>query len=174
MVGDGSANNLYLPHHIPQLILQGMNSECPLCAIINTREANLFATDHWTVSLSSDQRYLGRAYVTLREHKENLRELSGDEWKDYIGIVKRLENACIKGLGATLFNWSCLMNNAYQRKPYNPHVHWHFRPRYENTVAINNITFEDPEFGHHYDRNQRRSVDSATFNEIIEKIKENL
>jgi len=123
------------------------------------------------IILAPDQGYLGRAYVTLRDHKSSLGELSEAEWQDYAVIVKRVENACKQGLGATLFNWSCLMNNAYQNKPYMPHVHWHFRPRYENPVIVNSVTFEDPEFGFHYDREQKHTVDKETFAMILEKIK---
>ena len=48
-----------------------------------------------------------------------------------------------------MFNWSCLMNNAYQVSPAKPQVHWHFRARYENTVNFAGQMFTDPNFGHH-------------------------
>jgi diadenosine tetraphosphate (Ap4A) HIT family hydrolase len=151
-----------------------MTPGCDTCTTINKQEANLLATEHWMLNVSFDQGYLGRTYVTLRDHKGGLGELSNAEWKDYEDIVRRLENACKKGLGATLFNWSCLMNNAYKQKPYQPHVHWHFRPRYEQLVTINSVKFEDPQFGHHYDRGQKRTVDDETFKMILEKIKAHL
>jgi diadenosine tetraphosphate (Ap4A) HIT family hydrolase len=151
-----------------------MTTDCPICAIVKTKRANLFTTEYWAVSLSPDQGYLGRTYVTLREHKGSLRELSSNEWEDYTEIVRSLENACLEGLGATLCNWTCLMNNAYQQKPYKPHVHWHLRPRYEKAVTINETTFEDPSFGYHYDREQRRTVDEATFNAILKRVREKL
>jgi diadenosine tetraphosphate (Ap4A) HIT family hydrolase len=148
--------------------------ECPICTIVQTQPANLLTTKHWIVSLSRDQGYLGRAYVTLREHKGSLHELSADEWKDYTDIVRGLEKATAEGLGATLCNWSCLMNNAYQQKPYNPHIHWHMRPRYDHAVTINRVIFEDPAFGYHYDREQRLTVDEATYSAILERIREKL
>lgn len=129
-------------------------------------------TDHWLVILTPDQGYLGRCYVTLRDHKVNLSELSQIEWGEYADIVNRIELACKKALGATLFNWSCLLNNAYQVKPYLPHVHWHFRPRYDSVKTIRDHTFQDPAFGFHYDRNQRQQVDQSLYDEISTKIKE--
>jgi diadenosine tetraphosphate (Ap4A) HIT family hydrolase len=145
-------------------------TNCGICQAV-AKEATLLTTDYWVVNLAPDQGYLGRAHVTLREHKANLSDLSDEEWVDYKNIVRRLETACSKGLGATLFNWSCLMNNAYQQKPYNAHVHWHFRPRYKSSITLNELIFEDPQFGFHYDREQRRTVDDETFRVIIEKVK---
>lgn len=148
-----------------------MHTECDICRANSEQLANLLKTKHWLVNLSYDQGYLGRAYVTLRRHKGTLSDLTQNEWLDYIDIVKRLEKACGEALGATLFNWACLMNNAYQHKPSFPHVHWHFRPRYEKPVTINNENFDDPHFGQHYSREYRRTVDEKTFNAIIDKIK---
>ena len=65
------------------------------------------------------------------------------------------------------------MNNSYQKKPYTPHVHWHFRPRYEQPVTINNVTFEDPEFGFHYDRDQHNEVDAKTLKLFLINSKRN-
>jgi diadenosine tetraphosphate (Ap4A) HIT family hydrolase len=70
--------------------------------------------------LAPDQGYLGRSYVTLRDHKGHLAALSWQEWGEYANIVLRLERACVKALNATLFNWSCLLNNAYQKTPHTP------------------------------------------------------
>lgn len=151
-----------------------MIDNCHICISNKDLEANLLNTDYWHVILSPDQGYLGRAYVTLRDHKEALSELSEADWRDYANIVKRLENAYKVGLRTTLSNWTCLMNNAYQEKPSFPHVHWHFRPRYEEAVTLNGITFKDPDFGFHYDRDQKQSVDNATFQIIIERVKATL
>ncbi len=151
-----------------------MNTDCDICVKNDGISTSLLSTDYWYVILSPNQGYLGRAYVTLRDHKGSLSELSDPEWKDFAGIVRRLERAYKKGLGATLTNWTSLMNNAYKTKPNVPHVHWHSLPRYEQAVTINNVTFDDSQFGHHYDRDQRQTVDESTFQEILEKIKINL
>lgn len=112
--------------------------------------------------------------MTLRDHKGTLSDLSDAEWQEYTRIVKRLENAYKVGLGAILSNWTCLMNNAYQEKPSLPHVHWHVRPRYEKSISLNGIEFNDPDFGFHYDRAQKQSVDNPTFQIIVARIKANL
>ena len=74
--------------------------------------------------------------------------LNGD---DFIPLVKALEKAIRKSLGATMFNWSCQMNHAYRESIPNPHVHWHVRPRYGRSVRVGGMVFRDAEFGHHYD-----------------------
>ena len=121
--------------------------------------------------LSPDQGYLGRSYVTLKNHKSNLSELSKNEWEEYSDIVKLLENACAKAFNAVMFNWSCLLNNAYQEVPAQPHVHWHFRPRYELLQHIASTTFNDPDFGHHYNRNQRDFIDDPTRELIVNQLR---
>lgn len=143
---------------------------CTICKALQF-PANLLTTDYWVVILANDQGYLGRCFVTLREHKAALSDLSHAEWEDFALIVKRLEQACHEVFGAEPFNWAAMMNNAYQTDPVDPHVHWHFRPRYKHPVEILGHTFSDPEFGNHYDRDQRDHVDTEVFEEIIRLLK---
>jgi diadenosine tetraphosphate (Ap4A) HIT family hydrolase len=93
------------------------------------------------------------------------------EWSDFVSIVKKLETLLKKALGASMFNWSCLLNDAYQNNPPNPHVHWHLRPRYNKKVRFNNHWFEDPDFAHHYSRDRKDEVEDIVAIKIINKIK---
>jgi diadenosine tetraphosphate (Ap4A) HIT family hydrolase len=152
-------------------IIQIMNLICELCTTIHSPETVLYEGLHWFVFLAPDQGYPGRCYVTLKRHKAHLHELSKDEWADYSDIVVRLETACQQALGSTLFNWSCLMNNAYQKKPCVPHVHWHFRPRYENPIKIGDKIFKDKDFGFHYDRQHKIVVSDVVYSEIFQRVR---
>lgn len=143
---------------------------CEICTHVNNKDDSLLITEHWAVALAPDQGYLGRCYVTLREHKASLSDLSDQEWAEYRDIVRRLERASYEAFGGTPFNWACMMNNAYQEADAQPHVHWHFRPRYSQPVTVNGIEFTDPQFGYHYDRDQRRKVDESTFREIFNRL----
>ena len=147
--------------------------ECDSCQKPNKDEL-IFETKFWNIIISSDQEYLGRCYIILKRHRGDLAELENSEWSDFIEIVKKLENALRKSFNATMFNWSCLMNNTYQNAPPNPHVHWHLRPRYDHKVEIFGLTFEDKEFGHHYDRINKREVSKDIKNKIVKQIKNNL
>ena len=42
------------------------------------------------------------------------------------------------------------MNNFYKEITPNPHLHIHVRPRFDNALIINNHTYIDTEFAHHY------------------------
>ena len=75
---------------------------------------------------------------------------------------------------ATTFNLTFMMNDAFQEKPYNPHVHWHLRARYDHDVEFEGITFKDPQFGKHYDRTYTQEISNKIRTKIIQKIKANI
>lgn len=145
--------------------------DCEVCNHLQNDTNQVAKSDWWVIALAPDQGYLGRCYVTLRDHKGSLAELSEDEWLDFGEVARRLEHSVTAAFGASPSNWACMMNNAYQETPARPHVHWHFRPRYNKPYALNDIIFDDPLYGHHYDRDQRKKVDTETFFLIREKLK---
>lgn len=148
-----------------------MNKQCEACHFLEHPTHQIIRTKYWNVETGSNHAYLGRAYVTLLAHKGSLSELSSAEWAEFEELVRRLETAYREAFGAGPFNWSCLMNNAYKERPYNPHVHWHLIPRYEKPVSIAGLTFTDEEFGHMFTPKKERIVDDRVVNEIVEKIK---
>lgn len=145
---------------------------CEICSL-DAPEEIITETDHWVITLNPNQGYLGRCYVRLKDHKSSLSELSQKEWADFQGIVTRLERAIRLGFDARVFNWACLMNDAFQKDPATPHVHWHLRPRYDKTVVFDNIEFHDPSFGHFYLRPHDQHVPQSTYTRIQQTIREN-
>ena len=141
------------------------------------KNAVIYETDYWKIILADDQSCLGRCVIDAKRHVGSLRDLTKEEWEDFEkNIVKKLEDLFMEVFGAEMFNWSCLMNNAYKphiEKPH-PHVHWHFRPRYRNPVELAGETFIDEKFGHHYERNDDKRVSQEIFDKITEKILKNL
>ena len=131
--------------------------DCLGCKSSEKDPAYITRTSHWKVFLHPEQTYLGRSVITLKRHCGSLSAVTKEEWVDFIRLVKKIESSYKKALGATLFNWSCLMNNAYQDTPPNPHVHWHLRPRYRKSVRLFGTVFEDIEFGHHYASGSEKS-----------------
>lgn len=148
-------------------------NECAICQLLPNKNP-ILSTQYWEVNIAPDQGYLGRCYVTLKQHKGDLAELTNEEWLDYARVVKNIESAITLAFGAKLFNWSCLMNNAFQIQPATPHIHWHLRPRYESSVEFENSRFDDPLFGYHYDREQVKKVPDEMLNSIKAAIKEKL
>ena len=134
----------------------------------------ILATDLWNIRLYEDQAYLGRCVISLNRDCTSLSEVTDDEFVEFHQIVKKLETALKKSFNATMFNWTCLMNNAYKKEPPKPWVHWHFRPRYNQQVEFENEIFEDPEFAQHYSRERKRIVSAKFLEKIASRIKENL
>lgn len=130
----------------------------------------LLETPLWRVELFSDQAHLGRSVVRLKRDCGSVAGITADEWVELHTLIKRLERAFTEAFGATMFNWTCLMNNAYKRTPPTPLVHWHFRPRYREPVCFAGERFEDPEFAHHYDRQRHKEVSESVLERIAERV----
>lgn len=128
-----------------------MNStmECEWCSYQETKWL-LYKSLHWSVYLADVQDYIGRCILVLNRHCGSLSELTNSEWMDLKTIIDRLEYVYKEVLGAQLCNWSCLLNDFYKLEEPNPHMHLHVRPRYKNPVEINNHSYIDAEYAHHY------------------------
>jgi diadenosine tetraphosphate (Ap4A) HIT family hydrolase len=137
---------------------------------------HIMETDHWKVTLSQEQSCLGRFFVILKRHAPSLQVLTAEELTDWQSILVVMETACHRVFGAINFNWACMMNLAYKEQPYNPHAHWHCRPRYSECVEVNGMRFEDPEFGDHYNRDRMMTldVDSKVLLEILRRLRDAL
>ena len=135
----------------------------------------VYETDLWKIILSFDQYYLGRCIIVLKRDCGRFSELTHDEINDFFyNIVKKLEHSLKEAFGATMFNWTCLMNNAYKEHPPHPWVHWHFRPRYDHNVNFEGETFMDLEFGKHYARQTEKQVSHEMMEKIAEEIRKHL
>ncbi|MEI7604044.1 MAG: HIT family protein [bacterium] len=142
---------------------------CEFCGV-DFSKVKLFETNFWTVILANEQSTLGRSIVVLKRHEECLAKVTKEEFEDLHEIIIKLENGITKAFNPQLFNWSCLMNNAFKNNKPKPHLHWHCRPRYKNEIVFNNITFIDTRFGHHYDNSYKFLIDEKTQIKIIRKI----
>lgn len=125
---------------------------CDICPIMHEpseveQALRLIEDEYWVATLREDQQFLGTAFVTLREHKESMKELTDEEFLHFKSVSDRLTRAQEKVFGAKTVNISLLMNHAYQLPNPSPHVHWHLKPRYESPVTVNMEEFTDPEFG---------------------------
>lgn len=145
-----------------------MNKKCDACDFLANPDpaVQILETKFWSVGLGPNQAYFGRAYMTLRNHKENLSSLSDEEWEDYRDAVRKLEKVYKDLLGAEPLNWSCCMNHAFREEPFNPHVHWHIYPRYSKVPEIDGVEYPDENFGNMYVSTKERMVDG----EIVEKL----
>ena len=109
----------------------------------------IFSTQHFGIALSGDQTYFGRLYIILLRPEKSFAYLTEEEQRDMFMIIKKLETFFKETYNATMFNYSCLMNNAYKVGEI-PQVHIHFRPRYESDINVHGEEMHDPNFGYHY------------------------
>lgn len=124
--------------------------KCKDCLSPKERSDVVYETKYWYVRLSPVQSYIGRCEIILWRHTATLSDVRKNEWDDLHDIIKTMERALRLAYKATMFNWGCFMNNAYQQKSPHPHVHWHCIPRYDHVVRMGKRVFADKEFGHHY------------------------
>ncbi len=106
----------------------------------------LYQGKYWEVVFTDwCQEFPGECIIS--NDKESLSNLNEDEWIELGLIEKELERVCKKLFNATMFNFACLMNNAY-RDNEKPHVHFHFIPRYKDSLKLFNKTYQDRHFGY--------------------------
>jgi len=148
--------------------------ECHYCNVIDKKTLLYENASYLALLNKEDQQYLGRTVVFLKNHKSHLSDLTDKEWLDFKDVCKKLENAFRRSFGATMFNWTCLVNNSYRSKPYNAHLHWHLRPRYDHDVDVLDLKFTDPNFGEHYDRKTKLHIENDIQQCILDIVRKNI
>lgn len=154
---------------------------CEICPIIETpsddeRRARLLEGKNWIATLRlNDQTLLGTSFITARRHVESLGHLTQEEQLEFFDIHAQLERAIKQAFGAAVINTSCLTNHAFRSNPAEPHIHWHLKPRYQQTVNFAGQTFTDPGFGSYLDGNYPRvHADQSTATAITNEIRMSL
>ena len=136
------------------------------------KQFQVYKSKAWSVFLSDEQDYLGRCILVLKRHCGSLSDLTDDEWNELRNLICKVE-ACLKTvLGASLCNWSCLMNSFYKEAVPNPHLHIHVRPRYDKPTVISGNAYTDSEFGHHYAVNKSGVIPFKDKKEVFIRLKE--
>lgn len=147
-------------------------AKCPFCNLDEKdKKWLLYENEYWTLFLADKQDYLGRCIIVCNQHCESISDLDIKQWNALKSIMDSAEIMLRSELNATMFNWSCLMNDAYKNKPANPHIHFHLRPRYENEVLYGNNLISDREFAHHYDNHAPAQIDEETANRVYIQLK---
>ena len=151
-----------------------MNS-CEICPFLFGRATDdtvILQTERWRVVLDKNQSYLGKSFITLRQHKEALSDLDETDWHELHEVIRQMEHAVKTAFGADVCNWECLMNNAI--KAGQPtHVHWHLYPRYVNGTSFGGEDFPDLKWPRHLE-NTKHIVDDELFAHIVNVMKKHL
>ena len=148
-------------------------NNCEWCNISEKdKQFQLYEGKLWHVFLADEQDYIGRCILVLKRHCPSLSELKDDEWDELRNLVRKVE-ACLRAvIGATLCNWSCLMNSFYKESEPDPHLHIHVRPRYDKPIIINGNIYSDSEFGHHYAVKKDGEISDEDREEVFTRVKE--
>lgn len=108
----------------------------------------LYKSKYWNIIFVDwCQEFIGDCIIS--SSKEKLSDLTDEEWQELGKIEKELERITKKLFNATMFNFACLMNNAYKDNE-KPHVHFHFIPRYNNKINLFNKVYRDKHFGYNF------------------------
>lgn len=118
-----------------------MGSICPLCAA--DLEPIISESAHWRLVLNQNQNLLGKCFLVLRSHVENVSEVALDEWIDLRDQLDLATQALYGQFAPDHFNYSFLQNQ-------DRHVHMHIIPRYEKDREFAAVYFSDPDYPNHY------------------------
>lgn len=152
--------------------INSYQKECCWCNFTDAEKQNiLYESVYWYVFLADKQDYLDRCVVVLKRHCTTLSQLDLSEWIELKEIITKFEDCFKNVLGADLCNWSCLMNDFYKSVTPNPHLHMHVRPRYNKAITINDNSYVDVEFGHHYNPKKETMLSDKDRKILFEKIK---
>ena len=148
-------------------------NNCDWCNLSEeNKKYQLYESKSWSVFLADEQDYIGRCILVLKRHCNSLSELTDEEWHELRNLICKVEASLKDVLGATLCNWSCLLNNFYKEAAPDPHLHIHVRPRYDKPVIINGNTYSDVEFGHHYAVDKSGAISVRDKEEVYIRLKE--
>lgn len=151
--------------------------KCDICEIIKDSSGEgtlwrVYEGKYWRVSLRKDQEYLGTCFITVKRHVEALPDLSKDEEDELVVLRNKLITAQQKAFGAQVVNVSCLMNLAFDKQGNGkPHVHYHVKPRYAQSVEFAGETFVDRQFGSYIRDKYPHEVSEEVGQQIISALK---
>ena len=150
--------------------------ECEICPLLvgqTVADDNvILQTERWVAVLDRNQCYLGKSFITLRQHKETLSDLDEVDWTELHQVIRQIEWAVKAAFGADVCNWECLMNNAI-KAGRSTHVHWHLYPRYLGGTRFTGEEFPDPKWPRHLESGEHR-VSEELFGKIVLAVQENL
>lgn len=110
------------------------------------------------VYLFKEQSHKGRCIVASKFHVSEMTELSDDERNKFFSDVNRVSNAIHKAFHPDKVNYGAYGDTGH-------HLHFHLVPKYKDGFEWGGVFAMDP---------KQLTLSDEEYNEIIEKIKENL
>lgn len=111
---------------------------CRMCEVPQHRIIKEY--EHWIASVADSQQLLGYLNVSLREHKENLTDLTNDELLEFREVCRELQGALDKLFQPDRYNYQQMGNMTR-------HVYFHLIPRYQHPRLFEGRQFIDERYG---------------------------
>ena len=108
--------------------------ECHLCQSLPGYE--VWEGMHWRLAVNYNQNTLGKCFLILKRHDEDICDLTSDELADLWAAIRRVRDALRARFQPDRVNYSFLMNQ-------DRHVHLHVIPRYDTPRTFAGMTFLD-------------------------------
>jgi diadenosine tetraphosphate (Ap4A) HIT family hydrolase len=116
-----------------------------ICSI-NYSDFTICQTDYWKLILNPNQHYLGRSLLVLRRHASSLENLTCFEETEHSQMQRVIVSVLKNTFACETVNLLYAINHEFKKKPINPHVYWHFIPRYGREIYLNEHIFSDTEW----------------------------
>src|SRR3990172_5484549 len=118
------------------------SSDCVLCRP-RLETPVLRETHHWRIAVNRNQNLLGKLFISLQRHEDQVVRLSDEEWGALRGEIAWATEQLRGAFAPDHFNYSFLQNQ-------DRHVHLHVIPRYASPRRIAGSDFDDLENPNHY------------------------
>ncbi len=143
-----------------------MTDDCPLCS--PDLAPILLEGEYWQLVLNLNQNLLGRTFLALRRHIEQVVDLSQEEWHELQSHLQ-LKTIALKSLfSPDHFNYSFLQNQIR-------HVHMHIIPRYAGEREFLGVSFIDPDYPSHFSvPTPVNRLSSDVFDNLADRIRREL
>jgi diadenosine tetraphosphate (Ap4A) HIT family hydrolase len=162
-------------------IVKPIDSTAYFAVRVHERGNVIFSTDYWQVYIKPNQSCLGGAIIRLNRVEDDLDDITIEELKDFLKVVRVMKIAAQEEFGAQHVNWVCLMNNGHVlTDPIGGYllpfaivqVHFHFHPRYDVPKTFAGLKFTDENWGHNYRCSKKRMVPDDVLQQIAEVYRE--
>jgi diadenosine tetraphosphate (Ap4A) HIT family hydrolase len=96
-------------------------------------------SQYWRTVINRNQNLLGKLFIALRRHEEDVTWVTTDEWDELRGEIRWATERLTHAFAPDHFNYSFLMN-------VDRHVHLHVIPRYVGVRSFAGLEFSDPDY----------------------------
>jgi diadenosine tetraphosphate (Ap4A) HIT family hydrolase len=120
----------------------------------------------WRIIVNPNQNLLGRCFIALKRHEQDLFRLSPAEMTELWRLAANVRQALRELFQTDHFNYAFLGNS-------DRHLHLHIVPRYRGTRFFAGLVFDDKAWGHHYDLIPRR-VPPEVAHQLVAALRERL